>query len=568
MNEADKTNVDRPSKGSAKSPKAPGAKKERKGELINYAALLASGIVVLAGIHSARGVLGIFFLATFFTVLLITPVNWLKSKGVASWLALTVVIIGVAAIGLSAMTVVGAQLAQFAGNIDNYRYKFTEKFKEYNLNLEEFFPSLKSSNPDQEEEEEPLTSAKDVETAYLDELRAGARLGRAQVDALRGYRDETTVESAGEDRGEAREGTGSGSPPAAERAPGEATMKNVGYSTKSVEDAPREIEPKGATSGFDGMASSWNDELPRDGLAPNNPRAFLEEDGDSLVDDPSSGFVGGLNPYEERSDAERGDGGLLDDYATAGRLSDQAYEDYRRADERAETSAVGASSQQIFRFLKGLAGELSALFSNALLITLLVIFMLCETAKIPKKLVAALGKRRFTNSHIEGVVHDIRNYMVIKTTMSCAVGALVVVLCALARIQYPLLWGFVAFILNYIPNIGSVAAAVPPIVLATVDHGVGVGCAVAVGFAVINCGIGYVLEPRLLGDGLDLSPLIVLIALIFFGWLLGPVGMFLSPPLAVVMKIIFQSFPETRWIAALMANRPPPPIKDDDSVPA
>ncbi len=127
-----------------------------------------------------------------------------------------------------------------------------------------------------------------------------------------------------------------------------------------------------------------------------------------------------------------------------------------------------------------------------------------------------------------------------------------------------MLWGFVAFLLNYIPNIGSVVAAIPPIVLATVEHGVAIGCVDAAAFVVINCVVGYVLEPKLLGQGLDLSPLIVLIALIFFGWLLGPVGMFLSPPLAVVMKIIFVSFPETRWIAALMANRTPYPSDGAD----
>lgn len=115
----------------------------------------------------------------------------------------------------------------------------------------------------------------------------------------------------------------------------------------------------------------------------------------------------------------------------------------------------------------------------------------------------------------------------------------------------------VAFLLNYIPNIGSVAAAIPPVVLAMIDCGIVTGCIVAFFFILINCCVGYALEPRILGKGLDLSPLIVLLALIFFGWLLGPVGMFLSPPLAVVMKIIFQSFPETRWIAALMANSAP-----------
>ena len=222
------------------------------------------------------------------------------------------------------------------------------------------------------------------------------------------------------------------------------------------------------------------------------------------------------------------------------------------------------SSQQLFRFLGGLAGELSYFASTALIVTLLLVFMLVEGSKLPKKLAAAFGLREFKDRRVLRALSDVRHYMAIKTEMSLLVGVLVTALMFLTKVQYPLLWGFVAFLLNYIPNIGSVVAAIPPIVLATVEHGVAIGCVDAAAFVVINCVVGYVLEPKLLGQGLDLSPLIVLIALIFFGWLLGPVGMFLSPPLAVVMKIIFVSFPETRWIAALMANRTPYPSDGAD----
>ena len=223
----------------------------------------------------------------------------------------------------------------------------------------------------------------------------------------------------------------------------------------------------------------------------------------------------------------------------------------------APMTSVQAASNELFGYLSKLTSELSSLASNSFITTLLVVFMLCEMTSMPKKMAVALGKTSFVNGHIQKVVADIRNYMVIKTWMSLGVGVCVTFLLMLTDVQYPLLWGFVAFLLNYIPNIGSVVAAIPPIVLATVDHGCVIGGIVAIFLVIINCTIGYVVEPRLLGNGLDLSPLFILIALILFGWLLGPVGMFLSPPLAVISKIIFQSFPETRWIAVLMANRPP-----------
>ena len=547
-------------------------KRERQG-LKNYSVIFASIIVVLAGVHGARGVLGMFFLATFFTVLLISPVNWLKSKGIASWLSLTFVIMGVAGIGLCSISVIGAQLAQFAGNIDSYRYQFNQKLKAYNLDLEEVFPLLKAPESERRESNEEGTSAKEVESAYLDELRAGVELGRSRVDALGRYRDYSKRPKATFDlkpsdvdasvepsREEAQELESAQPRPIARRSSDVASIRSASLLTLRTEADAQRRDLSLPDASNNGMASAWNDENPREGLVPDNPPTFFQDEPSPLSEEQTSALGGSLVPAPELDGLEARD--LASDYEELGKHSDSAYEDYERR--RTETTAVDASSQQIFSFLKGLAGEVSALLSNAFLITLLLIFMLFETAKIPGKLVAALGRRRFTNSHIEGVISDIRNYMVIKTMMSSAVGALVIVLCFAAHVQYPFLWGFVAFFLNYIPNIGSVAAAVPPIILATIDRGVGVGIIVAIGLLLINCIIGYVVEPRLLGDGLDLSPLIVLIALVFFGWLLGPVGMFLSPPLAVIMKIIFQSFPETRWIAALMANRAPPPIDEEE----
>ncbi len=213
--------------------------------------------------------------------------------------------------------------------------------------------------------------------------------------------------------------------------------------------------------------------------------------------------------------------------------------------------AMKASSHELFQFLASLTSELSLVASNVFIITLLTIFMLLEASRLTKKVDVSL------NDRVRQVAADIWHYMLIKTLMSLMVGFLVTVLLLVSEVRYPFLWGCIAFLLNYIPNIGSVVAAIPPIILATVDYGLAVGLIDAIFFVLINCGIGYFLEPKMLGEGLDLSPIVVLISLIFFGWLLGPIGMFLSPPLAVIAKIILKSFPETEWVATLMANRLP-----------
>jgi predicted PurR-regulated permease PerM len=124
-------------------------------------------------------------------------------------------------------------------------------------------------------------------------------------------------------------------------------------------------------------------------------------------------------------------------------------------------------------------------------------------------------------------------------------------------VDFALLWGVAAFLLNYIPNIGSLIAAIPPILLALVQFGVGKTLIVAAGYLVVNIVVGSIIEPRVMGRGLGLSTLIVFISLVFWGWVFGPVGMFLSVPLTMVVKIALDSQEETRWIAVMLSNAAP-----------
>ncbi len=514
---------------------------EKQGLLKNYSVIIASIFIILAGIHCARSILGPFFLAVFFTVLLILPVNWLKSKGMVAWKALTIVVIGVVFVGLGAMVVVGAQMTQFAKDIPEYRDRFSATLENYNLDIGDIVPFLKSE--------------KGKENAPTEELNGEQNEDEIKTSYRKACSQESTYERVNDERVDDESKTESDDSRAREQATIQSSTKDSRIVAVSFANVDANVESQNKTSrDYDENVS---DELNSDnlnGLILSDPPQFPPKS-DELAQD--------VETLDDRSTNEKQ--ANFDEFDVPGTETDDVDEidETSRAKQNA-MSAVDVSSKELFRFLRGLASELSYLGSNTFLIMLLVIFMLIETELLPKKLVAVLGRRRFTNSHIEGVLADIRNYMVIKTFVSVIVGVSVTILCFASRVQYPLLWGFVAFLLNYIPNIGSVVAAIPPIVLATVEHGIFIGCVDAVFFVLINCTVGYALEPRLLGDGLDLSPLIVLIALIFFGWLLGPVGMFLSPPLAVIMKIIFQAFPETRWIAGLMANKPPVEIVEDD----
>ena len=125
---------------------------------------------------------------------------------------------------------------------------------------------------------------------------------------------------------------------------------------------------------------------------------------------------------------------------------------------------------------------------------------------------------------------------------------------ALLGVDFPILWGALAFLLNFIPNIGSIIAAVPAVLLAFLQLPVGYGIATIALFFVINFIIGNIVEPKLMGKSLGLSTFVVFISLIIWGWILGPVGMLIATPLTITLKIIFDSREETRNIGILLGD--------------
>ncbi|MDX1440115.1 MAG: AI-2E family transporter, partial [Rubricoccaceae bacterium] len=157
-----------------------------------------------------------------------------------------------------------------------------------------------------------------------------------------------------------------------------------------------------------------------------------------------------------------------------------------------------------------------------------------------------------TFPQIRQFTEGMKQYLVIKTMVSLLTGTIVALWLTIVGVDFPLLWGLLAFLLNYIPNIGSILAAIPVVLLALVQLGLGSAVLVAVGFLVINMVIGNVIEPRWTGHGVGLSPLVVFFSLVFWGWVLGPIGLILSVPLTVTLKIALESSPETQWLAVLL----------------
>jgi len=199
-----------------------------------------------------------------------------------------------------------------------------------------------------------------------------------------------------------------------------------------------------------------------------------------------------------------------------------------------------------------LLGGLGDILTNALLILLTVIFILLETSSLPAKLQAALKRPDESMQRLHRVLDNINHYMILKSLMSLLTGLLVGVWLWVLGVDFVMLWAVVAFLLNFVPNIGSIIAAIPTVLLALVQLGPGGALWVAAGYLVINTLVGNVIEPKFMGRGLGLSTLVVFLSLVFWGWVLGPVGMFLSVPLTMALKIALDANPQTRPISLML----------------
>jgi len=210
----------------------------------------------------------------------------------------------------------------------------------------------------------------------------------------------------------------------------------------------------------------------------------------------------------------------------------------------------------LVELLGGTLGALAGLLSNAFLVLLAVIFILFEAAGFRAKLRVAFGDRGDNLERFGQMTLQIQNYLAIKTAVSLATGLLAGLWVWGLGLDFPLLWGLVAFVFNYIPNLGSIFAAIGPVLLSVVQFGPGRAIAVAAGYVVINVVFGNVIEPMLLGRRLGLSTLVVFLSLVFWGWVWGPMGMLLSVPLTMMLKIALENTEDLRWVAVMLDKNP------------
>ena len=202
----------------------------------------------------------------------------------------------------------------------------------------------------------------------------------------------------------------------------------------------------------------------------------------------------------------------------------------------------------------GIFSALSSVLANMFLILITVVFILLEAADLPKKLRVVLKNPERSLSTIEKFSQSAKRYLVIKTLTSAATGLVILLWLLILGVDYPVLWATLSFLLNYVPNIGPIIAALPVALLALVQLGAGSALLTVLGFVVVHIVLGNLIEPKVMGKGLSLSPLVVLLSLVFWGWVLGPLGMILSVPMTSLVKIALESYKGTQGVAIMLGS--------------
>lgn len=218
-----------------------------------------------------------------------------------------------------------------------------------------------------------------------------------------------------------------------------------------------------------------------------------------------------------------------------------------------------AKSQDVMQYLASKAGDtfgtVAIFFGTLIAVLVLLLFTLMEAPGTQSRaeVVRNAGGPDFTL--LMQSASDIQKYLGVKTLISAATGLLAFTWCWLFDLKYPVLWGILAFLFNYIPAVGSTAASIPAIIEALVTYGPGSAVGVGIGYALINFGLDNFLQPMLIGRRFGISGLVIVLSVLFWGWVWGPIGMFLAVPLTMMMKVILENTQEFRWVSVAMAKK-------------
>jgi AI-2 transport protein TqsA len=213
-------------------------------------------------------------------------------------------------------------------------------------------------------------------------------------------------------------------------------------------------------------------------------------------------------------------------------------------------SALG--SEDAGRMVATAFTEVARALTSLLLVLLIVAFLLVELLGIEDKLRHIFRHPELGIEQFRRAAAHVQRYIVVKSGANLLTGLLVALWLAAFRVDFALLWGVCAFMLSYIPTIGTLLLGVPVLAVTLLQYGFGTALVVGIGYVLINTAIAALVEPRVFGQALGLSPLVVFVSMVCWGWLWGPIGAVLSVPLTVVVKIALAYVDGYEWLSRML----------------
>lgn len=217
-------------------------------------------------------------------------------------------------------------------------------------------------------------------------------------------------------------------------------------------------------------------------------------------------------------------------------------------------------TQQLVSIVQSISGQAISFITTCTLVLVLMTFMLGE-AKLFKNNLRRLPSSSKGKEDFIVALRGIQRYLFIKTVASATTGALAWWACAAMDVPFAFLWGVIAYVLNYIPTIGSIVAAIPPIIMALLMGGWGDAAIITICYIAINFAIGNGIEPIFLGKQFGIATSVVLLAVLFWGWVWGPCGMLLAVPIMVLIKLALENSRDLSWAATIISDEPPAHVK-------
>ncbi|MGL4594172.1 MAG: AI-2E family transporter [Thermoguttaceae bacterium] len=473
--------------------------------------VIAAIVIICAGIKAAQSIVGPFCLAGFLAVILTAPQRWLKTKGFSDTGSALIVSSVVLLCGMSIIWILAGSVNQFVNRIPVYSQKFSKTIKDIDDYLEPYGLSLQGGT-----KEKPINF---IQRRFLEN-------GLLPTGTLQ-FQPNTNVLSE----------------------PNGATVSISNFPEKNLNTTPVIPSIQDGTS----AENSKPDQFESDPNTSNSTNSSIIEKREATEKKPNE-VNESKNEMPHDFDS-RSEEIVHGNHHFESAQKDSISPSILPSDLFSNGNSASTQTVGIAGYIRWGAGELGKLAVICFIVMILIVFMILDSSRIARNIHRVFGTRGHqgkTHKSFQKIVDKIWKYMLIKSIISFCVGLFAWILLIVNGVDYALLWALVAFFLNFIPNIGSVIAAIPPVAIAFFDHGLPTCIIVTIGYLIINQTLGYYIEPIFLGDGLGIPPLVILISLIFWGWLLGLIGMFLAAPLTIVLKIILDSFDETRWASMIM----------------